>query len=97
MSLNDVAVEQRIGLHRTLEVDQITHTEQPEVAPVERLLHRRYGIGVLLDVHDRQTYAVMGDALIDFEFAAEVGPQRKVLVLTVRADGNHLGRTLHYA
>jgi hypothetical protein len=90
-----MAVEQRIGLHRPLEVHQIARAEQPEVAPVERLLHGRDGVGIVFDAHNRQTYAVMCYALVDFQLAAEVRAQREIPVLTVRADGHHLRRALH--
>ena len=97
MTLHDVAVEQRIGLHRAFEVHQVALPEQAEVAAVERLLHGRHGIGVVLDVHDRQAYAVVGDALIDFQIPAEVCPKRKVLVLTVGTNRDHLAHALHDA
>ena len=95
--LHDVPVEQGIGFHRPFEVDQIAFAQQPEVAPVERLLHGRHGVGVLRDVHNCQTYAVMCYALVDFQLLAEIRPEREILVLTVRADRNHFRRTFHDA
>ena len=93
--LHDVAVEQRIGFHRAFEVHQITRLQQAEVAFVERLLHRGNGIGVVADVHNCQTYAVMCYALIDFQLFAEVRAKRKILVLTVGADLHDLPHAFH--
>ena len=97
MPLHDVAVEQRIGLHRAFEVHQVALPEQAEVAAVERLLHGRHRVGILRKVYDGQAHAVVGDALVDFQIPAEVCPKRKVLVLTVGTDRDHLAHALHDA
>ena len=97
MPLHDMPVEQRIGFHRPLDVDQITDLQRPQVAAQQRLLHGRHGVGVLREVHNCQTYAVMCYALVDFQLLAEIRPEREILVLTVRADRNHFRRTFHDA
>ena len=95
MPLDDMPVEQRIWFHRAFEVHQIAHSQQAEVAPVERLLHRRDRIRIIADVHNCQTYAVMCYALVDFQLAAKVRAQRKILVLTVGTDVHDLRHAFH--
>ena len=97
MPLHDMAVQQRIGLHGPFEVDQVADLEQPQITPVESLFHSRHRVGVALDAHDRQTYAVMGYALVDFQLLREVRAECEVPVLTVRADSYDFRRPLHDA
>ena len=95
MPLHDMPVEQRIGFHRPLDVDQIAYLQRPQVAAQQRLLHGRHRVGILRKVYDGQAHAVVGDALVDLQFAAEIGAQGEMLVLSFAADGHH-GRRLLY-
>ena len=95
MSLNDMTVEQRIGPHRTLHVDDIADLQLSEVAAQQRLLHRRHGIGIFRNIHDSQTYAVVGDTLVDLEFPTEIRAESKGLILLFDTDVGERHRSLY--
>ena len=62
VSLHDVAVEQRVGLHRAFKIHEVSHLQQTEVAPLQSLFHGRHGVGVVHDLHDRKAHAVVSHA-----------------------------------
>lgn len=95
MPLHDVAVEQRVGPHRPFDIDQIAHLQRPQIAAQQRLLHGGHRIGIFRQIDHRQTHAVVSDALVDLQLAAESRTQGEMLVLLFVADGHH-GRRLLY-
>ena len=68
MALNDMSVETAVHQHGAFYIHFIADLQQTEVRAVEGLLHGGDRIGTILDGDDGEADAIMGDALIDFQF-----------------------------
>ena len=95
MALDDMAVEQRIGPHRTLHIDDIADLQLAQIAAQQRLFHCRYGVGILRNIHHGQAYAVVGNALIDLQLPAKIRTKSEGLILLFDTDIGERHRSFH--
>lgn len=89
MTLHDVSVQTTVQKHGTLDVDFIAHLQSSEVAALQRFFHSRDGVGATTCSDHRQTHAVVGDALINFQLGNETARKRDVYIGLMLLKRNH--------
>ena len=82
MALNDMAVEPAVHNQASFEVDEVAGLPLAKVAFFEGFFDGRYAVEVVFLFFHGEADAVMGDTLIDFEFAGDGGGYPECLVST---------------
>ena len=80
MTLHDVPVQTTAHHHRPLYVHPIALFEQIKVRQPQTLLHCRHGIEIALDLHYRQTHAVVRDGLVNTQRLAKRIAKREMFI-----------------
>ena len=97
MPLHDVAVEPAVHHHRPFHIHHVAHFEQSEVAAVEGFLHCRNGVVFAVELHHSQAYAVVGNALVDFQLRGKRAGESQVDVFTIFIYVRHAGHLFNYS
>lgn len=92
MTLDDVPVQPPVHRHGAFHIDGVSNLEEPQIRAVEGFFHGCNGIGVVRDSYYGETYAVMGDALVNFQFVHKRTSQGEIDValrfIDCREDGH---------
>ena len=91
MSLNDMPVETTVHKHTTFEIHFIAGFQQSQITAIERLLYRRYRIGISIDADNSQTHPVMCNTLIDFQFTGETARKSQMQIALFAAQCHRSG------
>ena len=95
MPLHDMTVQQRVGPHTALQIDQIAFGQPSEVRLEQRLADCRDRIAGAVQLHNRQAHAVVRDALIDLQLPGKRTFQREMPVSPLLADRHDPPRRLY--
>ena len=87
VALHDVSVEAAVHEHAALEIHLVAYLQRPQVGAVESLLYGGHGVAVAVDVDHGEAHAVVGDALVYFQFVGKRTFKREmqIAVIAVRA------------
>ena len=90
MTLDDVTVETAVHTKASFEIDVMARPPSAEGAFLEGLFDGGDPVAIVADLFDRQTDAVMGEALVDGQFVRNRGFDPECSVGAGIVDGNDL-------
>ena len=89
VALFDVSVQTAVHHHGALNVYFVANFEQTEVGTLQGFVHGGYDVAVAVDLDHGEAYAVVGNALVNFEFMAKIAFQGEVFVVFNLLNGNY--------
>ena len=95
--LHDVSVQPVAQLHRTLHIDLRSYFQLAQVGFLQGFVYRRHGVFVPGYIHHRQAHAVVGDALVYFQFPGKIAAHRNVQITALFFQAGHHGHRFHYS
>ena len=89
MALHDMSIQSPVHHHRALHIHLVAHLEQTKIAALQSLPHGGNGIGVVLETHNREADAVVGDALVNVQLVYKGACKRQVHIVLLVFDGHY--------